>query len=424
MSTPETKNVLLISYLFPPIGGSGSLRPLKMAKYLPQCNWVPVILTVRNPDWYYAHDPELLEQLPKDLVVMRTRMIRAAWLYRSLNPFRIKSLDGWIRKYLMHPDEQIGWLPFAYWRAIRHMKEKQIHAIYSTSGPLTCHLIALLLKNHFRIPWIAEFRDEWFEAPNLPLPTNLHKRMHYLLEQRIVNAADRVVTLAPGFTTFLLKHGVTSDKFTTIPAGYDPDDLKIPPSKSKALAKHFTVVFAGLIYETFPPDGFLASVNSLIKEGKIPPEDLRIRFVGANTIDNALDPFGIVECTGFLPRSEAIESLLEADMLLLLLSRERGKAVIPSKVFEYMASGKPIFALVPPDGAAAEIIERTKTGFVVDYDDHEGIKRTFLSRYRLWKTASITETPDRKEISQFDQRVLFQKIAAMLNELTKRNGDA
>ena len=414
----EKRKVLLISYLFPPLGGSGSSRPLKMAKYLPKYGWKPVVLTVKNPDWYYAHDPELLKQLSKEVEVLRSQMFRSTWIYRCLNPLRTKRMEGLIRRYLFHPDEQIGWLPFAYRSATQFMNNHKIHALYSTSGPMTCHLIAMLLKRRFGIPWVAEFRDEWFEAPNLPLPTNLHKKMHYYLEKLVVKESDRILTLAPEFAKLLLKHGVIPDKFTTIVKGYDPDDLSTSTLKESNDENRFTVVFTGLIYESFPPNRLLSAVNSLIKDGCISPKKIIIRFVGANVINRALDPFRVTECTGFVPQTEAISSLFHADLLLLLLSRERGSGVIPSKIFEYMAAGKPILALVPPEGAVSGIIQKTKTGTVVDFEDEGGIRRSFFELYSRWETGSLNLTPDWHEIGRFDQRLIFREISTILDELT------
>ncbi len=416
MGSP-TKKVLIISYLFPPIGGSGSLRPLMLARHLPQHGWEPVVLTVKNPDWYYANDPELLDDLPPNVSIVRASMLRSTWFYRFLNPLRIKSIDKLIRIYLLHPDEQIGWLPFAHSKAVKIMQNHNISALYSTSGPLTSHLIALLLKRRFGIPWIAEFRDEWFEDPALPMPTTIHKRFHFHLEKLIVAEADKIVTLAPEFNMFLMKHAVPLDKFYTIPIGIEDDRLKV--QLQKVSPKQFTVVYAGLIYDTFPPDRFLKAVNELIKEQKISAQEITIRFVGAITIKSVLDPFGIVECTGFMNRSKALEEEDNADLLLLLLSRERGNGVIPSKIFEYMASGNPILALVPPEGAVAEIIERTKTGNVVDFYNTGEIKQTFLTLYEHWKNGTLNLSPDWGEINKYRQTTLFKKIADMLDELEK-----
>jgi len=392
-----------------------------MAKHLPKFDWIPVVLTVKNPDWYYAHDPKLLEQLSKEVEVLRSPMVRSAWMYRCLNPLQFKRGEELIRRYLFHPDEQIGWLPFAYRYATQYMNNHKIHVIYSTSGPLTCHLIAMLLKRRFGIPWVAEFRDEWFEAPQLPLPTNLHKKLHYYLERLVVEEADKIVTLAPVFSTLLLKHRADPEKFTTIPIGYDPGDLIASTREESNDGKRFTVVFAGLVYESFPPDRFLSAVNALIKDGFIPSKKLIIRFVGANTINRALDPFRVTECTGFMPRKDALSFILHADLLLLLLSRERGSGVIPSKVFEYMASGKPILALVPQEGDVAGIIRQTKTGTIVDFEDEEGIRKSFFELYTRWEKGSLNVAPDWREIERFDQRLLFRKLGMILDSLSGSN---
>ena len=412
-----SKKILLVSYLFPPLGGSGSLRPFMIAQSLPQYNWETVVLTIKNPDWYYAHEPDLLKELPKDTLIFRVSMLRSAWVYRVLNPLRIASCDRVIRSWLMHPDEQIGWLPFAYKKGKEIIKNNGISILYSSSGPLTSHLVALLLKRRFGITWVAEFRDEWFDDPALPMPTRMHRKLHFHLEKLIVKEADKIVTLAPAFKDFLSKHGVAQNKFYTIPVGFDAQAQHKALQKSDYRNRQFTVVYSGLIYDSFPPDKFLTAVNTLIEEREIPAQEVCIRFVGAISIKEGLNPYKIVECTGFLQRSKALEEEKKADMLLLLLSRERGIGVIPSKIFEYMISAIPILALVPRGGAAAEIIEKTKTGTVVDFDDTEDIKRTFLKLYHLWKAGNLQTTPDLDEINKYNQTVLFAELARILDGL-------
>ena len=147
----SNRKVLMIAYFFPPIGGSGALRPLKLAKYLPESGWAPVVLSVRNPDWYYAVDADLLDELPAAVKCHYSHMLRSAWIYYLLNPFRLRFPDKLIRRYLFHPDEQIGWIPFAYSAAVRIIRDNDICALYSTSSPLSSHLIAYLVHKRFKI---------------------------------------------------------------------------------------------------------------------------------------------------------------------------------------------------------------------------------------------------------------------------------
>jgi len=422
MNMPQKMNILMIAYFFPPIGGSGALRPLKLAKYLPLLGWKPIILTVKNPDWYYASDPKLLKELRSDTIIKRSFAFRSAWFYRLMNPLRIRKIDQMIKRFFIHPDDQIGWLPFAYFSAIDIIRKHKIKAVYSTSGPLTCHLIAYLLKRKTGIPWIAEFRDEWLEGPELNLPTSLHRSFHYQLEGMIVNNADKVITMAPVVSRLLSKHYSNPEKFVTITAGFDPEDsavLKSSGTETNA-QKKFCVAFVGLFYDSFRPNAFMKALKDLIEEGKVPQEEIKVQFVGANSPNDIdfRDKYGICEFSGFVSHNEALQYLYKANALLLLLSKERGEGVIPSKVFEYITSGKPILALVPPRGEVAKIIKKTNTGIVVDFEDIEGIKKAYLQLYRKWKQRKdISFKPDWEEVAKFDLKHLTKKIAKFLYDM-------
>ncbi len=420
----------MIAYYFPPIGGSGSLRPLKLAKYLPLFGWRPVILTVKNPDWYYADDPDLLTELPDEARVVRSRMIRSAWLYRVLNPLRWGRMDRIIRRFLVHPDDQIGWLPFAYSSVMGLIRRLDIDAVYSTSSPMTCHLIGYLVKKHTNIPWVADFRDEWFENPDFDFPSNFHRRMHYRLEKMVVDSADHIITAAPGFCRLLEKHPGCAQKSTTIYMGYDPDDfdnVKATPAAQRAghTGPPFTIAFSGLFYASFRPAGIISAAQKLIEAGKIDPGSIRILFIGANTPDETgfFDKYGICRFTGFVSHKQALAHLRKSDTALLLLSRARGNFVVPSKTFEYIASGKPILAAVPKDGEVASIIRRTNTGVVVDFDDEKGLSDTLLRLYRDWSENSLQFSRDENEIAYFNQKHQAARFAGILDKMLTGESD-
>jgi len=415
-------NLLMIAYHFPPQGGSAALRPLKIAKYLPSFGWKPNILTVRNPDWYYAHDPELLAELNPKIKIIKAPMFKSLWLYRMINPMRIEKFDNFIKRFLIHPDDQIGWLLFAYFYAINTINKDNIKAIYSSSGPITCHLIAYLIKKQTNIPWIADFRDEWFEAPNNDMPTNIHIKFHLKIENMVVKNADKIVCMAPVFVEFLKKHTNDLKKFYTIPAGFDPDDIisiKKLNSNNK-ISKKFTLTFTGLFYNTFRPKALLQAVSELIAKGKIDRDKIKIKFVGGNSFSDLdyKDKFEICEFTGFLPRIKALKHAAESNALLLLLSSERGKDVIPSKIFEYLALKKPILGIVPINGEVANIIRKTRSGIVADFDNVNEIKRAILELYNKWQKNELHQKQDIKEINKYNQINLVGKLAEILKDIT------
>ncbi|MFH1761038.1 MAG: glycosyltransferase [bacterium] len=422
----DKKSLLMVAYFFPPMGGAGSLRPLKLAKYLPDCGWDPVVLTVKNPDWYYAYDPDLLNELPDKTSIYRSRMIRSAWLYRMLNPLRVRKLDTWIRKWLLHPDAQIGWIPSAYSAGLRIIRKQRIKAIYSTSAPLSCHLIAYLIKKKTGLPWIADFRDEWYENPDFDFPTTFHRRMHFKLEKMIVDAADQVIAAAPGFCRLLAKHRGCADKCSAIYMGYDPEDFSssVQGSSTPSMAgKPFTIAFSGLFYAAFRPSGILAAISSLIDEGRIPANNIRLLFVGANSPDETgfYDKHDICRFTGFVPHRQTVSHVMASDALLLLLSRERGDYVVPSKTFEYISSGKPVFAAVPEDGNVASIIKKTGTGIVVDFDNIPGTVNALFLLYQDWVEKRMRFSRNESAIAAFDIKRQTGRFAELMDMIAYKS---
>ncbi len=420
------KKIIVIAYYFAPLAGAGALRPLKLCKYLPAYGWSPYVLTVKNPDWHYAGDDQLLKEIPPRAKIFRTWMLRSVWLYRILNPLRMRRWDSFLKRYVIHPEDQIGWLPLAVLKAITLAKQDHIDAVFSTSGPLTSHLIAYVLFKRFGIPWIADFRDEWFENPDLPLPTPLHRHLHYNLEARIVRTASMVITAAPVFSHFLSKHCPRDPKFETITMGFDPDDYNYADSSYYRPNDKFTVTFSGLFYGSFRPDHLLRVVNILIEQERIQRDTVCLRFIGANSPRDLRepDPHGICEFTGFLPHKQALKLARQSDALLLLLSRERGKDVIPSKTFEYMALKKPVLAVVPDDGEVAKIVRETGIGLVADFDDVHQIEQAFCQMYQQWATGSLSIHPSAEAIKQYSYVNLTERIALLLDRITKNASEA
>jgi len=154
----ELKKVLMVAYLFPPVGGGGVQRTSKFAKYLPLYGWQPIVLTVNKPDFDYF-DESLLTDLPEDIVIKRTGTINYWRYYRSWkygknsvyeagdidggkinnpsSPFRviIRMIKGLISTFLFVPDEYNSWIPFALWEGLKIIQKERIDIIYATGNP-------------------------------------------------------------------------------------------------------------------------------------------------------------------------------------------------------------------------------------------------------------------------------------------------
>ena len=199
------KRVLIITYYWPPSGGSGVQRWLKMSKYLPEYGWQPVIYTAENAE-YPVEDPSLEKDVPPEAEVIRQPITEPYRFYKKFlglkKEQRVKMgfidesgqqkgwkerLSVWVRGNFFIPDARCWWVKLP------------VDAIISTGPPHSMHLIAMKLKEALGLPWIADFRDPWTEIDyydKLHL-TKRADRKHHRLEHEVLTKADKVVTVAP-----------------------------------------------------------------------------------------------------------------------------------------------------------------------------------------------------------------------------------
>ena len=409
--------VLIIAYYFPPAGGAGVQRTLKFVKYLPEFGWEPVILTVNHKEARLL-DPYLETEIPMSIPVFRT----PAWLLPSRLPWRVRSF---VARWLFIVDEQVGWLPFAIAQGRKILWEDTFQALYTTSVPYSDHLIGYRIKKEFRLPWVADFRDAWIGDFSTTFPTRWHKNFACRLEQSIVTTAERVTVVSEPIRQGLLRRhpDLTADKVLVLPNGYDPADFQGLESLKPDANQAFTITYSGSFYiKNRTPDSFLRAVKLAIDKGGIPRHKIHIRFVGnigwkVRVMIETLGMDDVVETTGYVDHRRSINYLMRSDLLLLIVGTGPGsEGVMTGKIFEYLASQKPILALAP-DGVAADLIRETQAGIVVDSNDVEGIARCLTETYYKWENANLTTNSNIRLIQRYDRHKLTQKLASIFAEL-------
>jgi glycosyltransferase involved in cell wall biosynthesis len=414
----KTRRVLMVAYYYPPLGGIGVHRTLKFSKYLPDFNWQPLILTIQ-PDAGLLRDLSLEQEIPETVQVFRTASLSLPlWL-----PWRLRNF---ISRWILVVDEQLGWLPYAVNRGRRILASQHCESIYTTSSPYSDHLIGYRLKKRSGLPWVADFRDPWVGNTALRIPTRLHRFLVRVLEGLVVRQADRVLVVSEPMRRDFIKRypELQEDKFLAIPNGFDEGDFKdIQPADP--LEDQFLLVYSGSFYgERRTPRPFFTALQDLLQRGAIPKKAIQVRFVGnvgkptLQMIDN-MQLRDVVKATGFLPHREAIAQLMAADVLLLIVGPGPGsEIVLPGKIFEYLASGKPILGLVPP-GASAELIREASAGVVVDPYDIDGIAAQIQNLYKRWKQSQLRVNTDPKVVAHFSRRTLTGNLAKVLDRVTQ-----
>jgi glycosyltransferase involved in cell wall biosynthesis len=453
-----SKKMLLIAYLFPPIGGGGVPRALKMAKYLAEGGWEVHVLTV-DQAYHATKDDSLLRQLPPNVIIHRAKEWNFVQAMRPAVPKAASKQSGQVssastgntggmkqavkqrivsvlkkaKNTLMIPDDMIGWLPFAVKLGEEIIKKHDIPIMFSTSGPYTNHLVGRNLKRKTGIRWIADFRDPWTQ--------NMHRSgiawreaWEERMERSVMAEADAITTVTYGFAeNFKKKFGKEIQRIEVIHNGFDPNDYRDivqPPDDGK-----FTLAYPGIFYKERNPRLLLETVAELIAEKKVEREKIVLRFAGvfdypgySDNIDcvHRLQLEDIVDIKGNLPHKEALKMMKGADVLMLIGDTAPGSGVyIPGKLYEYMAIGHPILAL-SVEGESTKIIRKFNLGEVVDPLDKEEIKQAFLRMYKQWEQKSAEQTEQENEILQraedgdlaiYNRQVQARMLGELMEEL-------
>jgi glycosyltransferase involved in cell wall biosynthesis len=418
--------VLIITYYWPPGSGAGVQRWLKFSKYLPSFGWEPVILTI-DPRYaaYPGVDKTLEKDISDDVKVFKTaatdyfrfyrsdkEKIPSAGFATSDDSGLLSKIMRFIRGNFFIPDPRMGWNRYAYRKACELIETENINHVITTSPPHSTQLVGIKLKKRYpSLRWIADLRDPWTDIYYYSLfyHTSIAKAIDRKYERRVLESADRIITVGKTLRDlFASKLPGIRKKIEIITNGFDEDDFTgINPETPEK----FTVTYTGTLSDSYPLNGFLDAVEGLAKEGN----EIRLRFVGKvsqSQKDLIIAKAGI-DSAEFIPHVDhiaAIRYMLETTALLLIIpDHSSSKCILTGKLFEYIASGKPLICLGPKDGDAAEIIAVTSSGTTIDHNDSASI-RQFLKQV---KDHRFTTSPD---ISEFSRRSLTSVLADILKE--------
>ena len=447
----------MVLYFFPPIGGVSMSRNLRHAEHLPRYGWTPVVLTPGNGG-YELRDPEALDSVPPGLAIIRTRSLEAghlrplvATLRRLLRrrpgpppagddsrpssrpdrdahrraegapgtPLRVRGV-GRLRRLFFFPDDQVGWLPFALSAAIRLTGSWRFDVVFSTSSPITSHLIAGFFARLTRTPWVAEFRDPWLgNALEPPLPW-FHRRLQAKVERWIFRSADRIVCVTPSLTHLYQKR-YPAVSIVTITNGYDRSEVPVRPTE-RAGQQRFRIIYTGTLYRPSELEVFLGGVAALVARRPDLRGHLEIAFYGQVTDEcravadrwmHDSELRAVVQFFGFVPRHVAMRSLAEADAALVLLGRGPGMGLfVGGKVYDYLGQSKQILAVIPP-GDARDVLEGLSWGVIADPDPED----VGLAIERLLALPMPDGPAD--PTGRYDREALTARLADTLAEAAK-----
>ncbi len=400
------KPVLIITYYWPPSGGSGVQRWLKFTKYLPEFGYEPIILTV-NPEQasYPVIDESLIDEIPENTKVFKTKTFEVFNLYKKSvgkgeyphssfvnepKPSLVQKTARFVRGNFFIPDSRVGWRKYAVRKSKQLIQRYDIKHVITTGPPHSAHLIGLDLKRKLDVNWTADFRDPWTDIffYDQFYHTSWAKKKDASLEKNVLEVSDNVIIVSQALKDLLLEKSdkVTSDKIQVIPNGFDDKDFDLPSNPPK---DEFVITFTGsLANEANKMDVFGKVLAEVMKE--FPEVPVKFRFIG-NIGPNVSDLFRvngidqIIEKIPYSPHHVAVQYLLNGTACFSVIKRtEKNKGILSGKIFDYLGSRKPIICIGPEDGNVAEILDECKAGKVIDYENEKGQKAYLRSLFTKW----------------------------------------
>ena len=436
------KRVLIISYYWPPTGGSGVQRWVKFAKYLPSEGWQPVVYTPENPE-QLAVDASLEAEVPAEAEVLKTRIIEPYELYKKVlrrsghskeavevNPVNaqnkslLQKMAMWVRGNLFRPDPRCLWIGPSVRYLKKYLAEHPVDLIVSTGPPQSMHMIGLRLARETGLPWIADFRDPWtkiFYFKHLQM-TRATEKWHQKMERKVLDEATAVVAVSPLVQQEF--QAMTNTPVELITNGFDDCEFHAEPFATAygGPAMDFCITHTGLFAADGNPTVLWDVLSEKCKADAGFRKHLKIKLIGKTDeqILKAICDAGLEENLmnmGYLEHARAIDEQRKASLLILPLRKEpEYKAVLPGKLFEYLASWRPVLGIGQTDGAMAMILKDAKAGIVLNWEDKEAM-RTYMDE--CWEKHLKGELKATEgDISRFSRFNLTQRMAQLFERLT------
>jgi glycosyltransferase involved in cell wall biosynthesis len=413
--------VLIVSLYFPPAGGGGVQRPLKFATHLPELGIETHVLAPDDPKWIHRDDelrPPMLAWVHRARYVGPKGRKPAEELHGTAGLERFGRQVQLAGRRLLVPDENVSWNLTAIPAAIRIVKSEGIDVVLTTSPPSSVHLIGAAVQAATGIPWVADLRDSLVAHPHRAaerLLVRAKEQGEHAVAKLVASRASAIVAVSEAIADELRERSPKGD-VRVISNGSDFDDFA---GLEHHASERFRITHAGSFFGKRDPRPFLTAV----KESGL--DDLTVRFLGDfRSTDRewaeTLELGERLELIPYAPRRASLELQRDSEALLLLIPEAggRGKGVLSGKVFEYLAAERPILAVVPPDGAAAELIRDAGAGLVVAPDDVQGMVAALHDLYGRWQAGTLEAVSlDDEWRRRISRRTRVEELARLLERL-------
>tara|TARA_R110002012_G_scaffold9062_1_gene41603 strand:+ start:16525 stop:17811 length:1287 start_codon:yes stop_codon:yes gene_type:complete len=422
------KRALIITYYWPPAGGPGVQRWLKFVKYFREFGVEPIVYAPENPN-YPLIDENFSFEIPSDIKILKKPIkepYRFAKLFSKKKTKQISSgiiskkeisamekLMLYIRGNFFIPDARVGWVKPSVKFLSEYISENPVDIVITTGPPHSLHLIGMQLQKELDLKWIADFRDPWTTIhyhKSLRL-SKASARKHKALEASVLKSASIITVTSP--TTKKEFGMITERPIEVITNGYD-----ITEKIDFEIDSVFSISHIGSLLSERNPEILWKVLAEICKEDQNFKKDLQLKFAGAvsQEVKQSLENFQLLEnCKflGYVSHTEALRLQHKSQVLFLVeINRAETRAIIPGKLFEYLAAKRPIIALGPKESDIEGIIQDTNAGKFFSYWDNDELKDELLQLYKDYKSGDLMVSSE--GIEKYSRRELTKQMASLI----------
>ncbi|MBV8599629.1 MAG: glycosyltransferase [Actinobacteria bacterium] len=411
--------VLLVTLYFPPAGGGGVQRPLKFATHLPELGIETHVLAPDDPKWIHRDEdlaPPTLAWVHRARYVGPVGRKPAEELHGTTGLDRLQRQAALLGRRFLVPDENVSWNVTAIPTAIRIVRREGIDVVITTSPPSSVHLIGAAVKRATGVRWVADLRDSLVAHPHRRaerLVVRAKEQTEHLVAKLVASQADAIVAVSESIAEEMRARSPRGP-VVHVSNGSDFDDFA---GLEYRRGESFRITHTGSFFGRRDPRPFLTALAQV--------DGVVARFVGdfrAADLEWA-EGLGLgdrLELIPYVPRRRSLGLQRDSEALLLLIPEAdgRGRGVLSGKVFEYLAAERPILALVPPDGAAARLLDETGASVVVASEDVEGTVRALTDLRDRWRAGALDGTPLSDEWRRrLSRRSRVEELAQLLEKI-------
>jgi len=428
------KRVLIISYYWPPAGGGGVQRWLKMTKYLPEYGWTPVIYTPSNGEAPVV-DQSLVNQVHPEVEKISSPIWEPYTFYKRFTGKKAsekvysgfindkkeswtQKLSVFIRGNFFIPDARKFWIKPGAKFLTKYLSENKVDCIVSTGPPHSTHLIAYKVAKKTNTPWVADFRDPWtnIDFYNQLRLTSWADKKHKKLEQLILQNASKIVTVSNSWADDF--KNLSNRDVTVIRNGFDHADFE---TEIAQLDEKFTICHIGSMNSDRNPEALWIALKNLVSNPQF-DQSLSIKLIGQvdHSIFQSIEQYGLTAYLNhipFLSHKDALLALQASQVLMLPINdTPNSLGVVPGKIYEYLGARRPVVGIGPLHGDSAQILHDSGAGNMFAYDSHAEIGVRIQSYFDEYSKKELK--PKTGQIMQYSRKAMAKSYSELLQNLT------